>query len=249
MGIGIVLQNLLCETGSNVNEVAQATGISPSTLYSIIRRDSMSANIEDLYKVAHYLGVSLDYFYVNQAHDQRQLAFTTEERELLYTFRNLDAFGKRLVRMVANEEESRCKPDRDMCQITPLETTSNCVFLQLSEQPASAGTGVYLGPEAFRTIKVVENDKTRLTAFCVRVSGDSMDPLFSDGDIVMVSRDSVQVGDIALVTLNSNGYIKRLGNGCLLSENKKYDPIPCNEETIVNGRVIGILQPEWILEM
>ena len=63
MGIGSTLQQLLELQNSNVNEVATATGVSASTLYSIIRRDSMSANIEDLYKVAHYLGVSLDYFY------------------------------------------------------------------------------------------------------------------------------------------------------------------------------------------
>ena len=63
MGIGILLKNLINEKGSNVNEVSTATGVSPSTLYSIIKRDSMSANIQDLYKVAQYLGVSLDYFY------------------------------------------------------------------------------------------------------------------------------------------------------------------------------------------
>lgn len=66
MGIGKVLQNLIERRNTNVNEVAGATGVSPSTLYSIIKRDSTSANIQDLYKVAHYLGVSLDYFYTQK---------------------------------------------------------------------------------------------------------------------------------------------------------------------------------------
>lgn len=83
MGVGNTLQQLLEESGSNVNEVAQATGVSPSTLYSIIRRDSMSANIEDLYKVAHYLGVSLDYFYVKNRYEKEDLPLSTEERELV----------------------------------------------------------------------------------------------------------------------------------------------------------------------
>lgn len=65
MGIGVILQRLLNDNNTNVNEVATATGVSPSTLYSIIKRDSMKASIDDLYEVAHYLGVTLDYFYSN----------------------------------------------------------------------------------------------------------------------------------------------------------------------------------------
>lgn len=63
MGMGAALQRLIASRGSNVNEVATATGVKPQTLYSIIKRDSMKANMDDLYKVAKYLGVTLDYFY------------------------------------------------------------------------------------------------------------------------------------------------------------------------------------------
>ena len=63
MGIGSTMQRLLESQGTNVNEVATATGVNPQTLYSLIKRDSTKANIDDLYKVAQHLGVSLDYFY------------------------------------------------------------------------------------------------------------------------------------------------------------------------------------------
>lgn len=76
-----------------------------------------------------------------------------------------------------------------------------------------------------------------------------MEPIYADGDIVMVSKEPVLLDDIALVTLNGNGYIKRMGDMYLTSENKKYDPIPYDESVIVNGRVIGLLKPEWIVEM
>lgn len=84
----------------------------------------------------------------------------------------------------------------------------------------------------------------------MRVKGDSMEPIYCDGDIVMISRERPGVGDIALVTMDGCGYIKRLGMGTLVSENKKYKPIPLDSDNvIVNGRAVGILQPEWILEM
>lgn len=98
-------------------------------------------------------------------------------------------------------------------------------------------------------LSLVKNSKTLRAAFCVRVSGDSMEPIYTDGDIVMVSKESVLQDDIALVTLDGCGYVKRMGDMYLVSENKKYKPIPYDENVIVNGRVIGVLRPEWILEM
>lgn len=232
-------------SGLTQKEVAIAIG-RPQQTVAAWETARSQPDADTLYSLLVLYDVSPNTFF---GYDITPMDVSSEELELLRVFRRLDDFGKRIVRIIADEEASRCNPGLDLRQIIPSETTSNCLFLQLSEQPASAGTGVYLGPEAFRSIKVVDNSKTRRAAFCVRVSGDSMEPLYSDGDIVMVSRDSVQLGDIALVTLNGNGFIKRMGNKCLISENKNYNPIPCNEETIINGRVIGILEPKWIIEM
>lgn len=107
MGIGAILQNLLKEKNRNVNEVSVATGVSPSTLYSIIKRDSMSANIQDLYKVAHYLGVSLDYFYagVNAPLKQKSASPLPDEAlQVAADYNTLDQHGRRVVRVVLNEE-------------------------------------------------------------------------------------------------------------------------------------------------
>lgn len=63
MGIGYILDELLKEKDINVNELARKTGISPSTLYSIIRRDNTKADLGILMKIARELKVSVDYFY------------------------------------------------------------------------------------------------------------------------------------------------------------------------------------------
>lgn len=109
MGIGSVLQNLLDKNNCNVNEVALATGVSPSTLYSIIRRDSMSANIEDLYKVAHYLGVTLDYFYPKKENDDQAEFFSTDEKDLIQKYRSLDDYSKESVRLFLQREYNRSR--------------------------------------------------------------------------------------------------------------------------------------------
>lgn len=73
MGIGTALQTLINYRNTNVNEVANITGVNPQTLYSIIKRDSMKANIDDLYKVAHHLGVTLDYFYSEYVRENNEI--------------------------------------------------------------------------------------------------------------------------------------------------------------------------------
>lgn len=62
MGIGLKLEKLIKERNTNVNELAQKVGIAPTTIYSMIRRDSKKADIEVLFKIAKELGVDAEYF-------------------------------------------------------------------------------------------------------------------------------------------------------------------------------------------
>ena len=62
MGIGAKLQRAIEAKNTNVNEVAKRANISPSVLYSIIRRDSKSVDINTLITIANILGVSVEYF-------------------------------------------------------------------------------------------------------------------------------------------------------------------------------------------
>lgn len=103
MGIGIILQQLLKEKNTNVNEVATETGVSPSTLYSIIKRDSMKASINDLYKVAHYLGVTLDYFYSNyqaQIKTSHIVQLSPEANEVAIAYEKADLKNKNIIRQI-----------------------------------------------------------------------------------------------------------------------------------------------------
>lgn len=62
MGIGFKLDMLMKEKGTNANELAQKIGIPPTTIYSMIKRDSKKADIEVLVKIARELGVDTEYF-------------------------------------------------------------------------------------------------------------------------------------------------------------------------------------------
>lgn len=105
MAIGDKLQKLLEERRMNVSEVSAATGVNINTIYSIIRRNSKKASIDDLIKIAHYLGVTADYFCDNEPDEEQ---YKLPGNELLRKFSCLDSYGKEVVEAVINIEYERC---------------------------------------------------------------------------------------------------------------------------------------------
>lgn len=167
---------------------------------------------------------------------------TDLELQLMQAYFELDEFTRR-----------RCMNMlKDTFQVhpAPAQPRDNVIPIQKSHLPVSAGTGVYLGPEEMETIYVVENELTRRASFCVPVSGDSMEPVYHDGDILLVEgKEDIGLGEIGIFTVDGDGYVKKRGDGELLSLNPAYPPVPMVEDaTWCNGLVIGTLDPTWLVE-
>ena len=102
----------------------------------------------------------------------------------------------------------------------------------------SAGTGLYLDDEQVETISFGADMIPTGTDFCLKVNGDSMDPMFHDGDYVFIKRETdFRNGSIGVVIVNGDAYLKKIyiteDSIKLVSLNKKYkDIIVSNEDTI-----------------
>ena len=104
------------------------------------------------------------------------------------------------------------------------------IRLRLYDARVSAGRGNFLDSDYYTIIEVPSED-ARGADFAVTVSGDSMEPVFHDHDMVYVhQQETLDNGEIGIFSLNDNAYIKKLkndGDGTfLISLNQKYDPIP-----------------------
>ena len=84
------------------------------------------------------------------------------------------------------------------------------------------------------------------TTFGVRISGDSMEPEFHDGQTAWVlQQESVANGEIGIFSLNGEAYIKKLQNDkggiFLISLNEKHAPIKVgeNDRLDIFGKVLG----------
>ena len=90
-------------------------------------------------------------------------------------------------------------------------------------------------------------------ADCVfSVNGDSMEPEYHDGDLVLVRRipdaPELKEGEIGAFIVGNETYIKEYREDGLHSLNPKYDVMHFSDEESVYliGRVIGVLSPESI---
>ena len=62
MGIGDKLQQLISQKNTNVNELSVQAKVSPSTLYSIIKRNNTKVDIDILIRISNILGVPVEFF-------------------------------------------------------------------------------------------------------------------------------------------------------------------------------------------
>ena len=121
------------------------------------------------------------------------------------------------------------------------EEPENMITLPLYDTGASAGTGVFLDSTDYEMIAIEDDYTTRRANFAVWVSGNSMEPRFSDGDLVLVrTQPTIDIGDIGIFILNGEGYIKKLGESKLVSLNPAYDDIEFDDddEIFCKGKVL-----------
>lgn len=117
--------------------------------------------------------------------------------------------------------------------------------IRLFDIPASAGVGNFLDGDNYTEMEV--GDEVPATAdFGIRISGDSMEPRYINGQIVWVQKqDTLLNGEIGIFFLDGNAYCKKLQNDekglALVSLNSTYEPITVtkNQTFKIFGKVVG----------
>ena len=121
--------------------------------------------------------------------------------------------------------------------------------IPLYDLPVSAGPGEYIdeyfNEDSVDTITIPDNPKTASADFALRISGNSMEPKYHDGDVLLVENcETVEPGEAAIFILDGNGYFKIYGGDRLVSLNPEYGDILLRgfENIHCAGRVVGKLK-------
>ena len=116
-----------------------------------------------------------------------------------------------------------------------------------NELAASAGPGEILEAARGEETYLFANPLTEAADEIIRVNGNSMEPTFYDGDLVLVKHAaSVRPGEIGVFICGNTGYIKESRKDGLHSHNPAYPVMKfaLSEEVRCVGRVLGKAGPE-----
>lgn len=107
----------------------------------------------------------------------------------------------------------------------------------------SAGRGFDLsGDNEWEEIEIPDTREARKADYALTIQGDSMEPIYYDGDIVLVKKqDAIDIGQVGIFVLDGSGFIKKYNGDRLISLNEKYDDILLKDysDCRCDGRVIG----------
>lgn len=143
--------------------------------------------------------------------------------------------AKEYIHLLSLSDEFRQLPDN----VIPFER-----LLPRFTIPVSAGLGEFLDGDDYENIPVPPEVPEQAT-FALTISGNSMEPLFHDKQIVWVERTKqINNDEIGIFCLNGEAYIKKLQDNkdgvYLISLNKRYEPIPVkpDDSFTILGRVL-----------
>ena len=246
------------------DELAEKTGIAGGTLAKILAGISESPKLCNIVAICEALNCSLDYIMYGLEENKNNYTLDEEEIDVIERFRALDERGKESV-MALIEQESTYAPravQRPTAQrayvfkqeslgerLAAAYTTNNNGLarrtLPLFDLPVSAGVGVTLDVDSAEEITVRDNTRTREADYALRISGNSMEPRYRDGDILLVQEtDTLEFGELGIFILDGSGFFKVFGGDRLYSLNPEYGDILLKDfaDIRIAGRVIGKLR-------
>lgn len=242
--IGDTLKKLRTQKGLTSEELCAKIGIKGGS-YRNYERNDRKPDYDTLMKLADFYHVTTDYLLgrptAQPPTDALERLFTEKsfsalEEELLRKYMELPHEARQAVVRFINDATAK------VLQRKNGTAPQKLLVMKRSLHKVSAGTGYDLNDsDAWETVTVKDTDDSRKADFLLEIEGDSMETTFHDGETVCVQQTPcVEVGEIGVFWVDGCGYIKELGNGCLISHNSSYDPIPLQgTENRCIGRVLG----------
>lgn len=120
----------------------------------------------------------------------------------------------------------------------------NLKIIRFYDFPVSAGHGNFIGDETATYTEITTDN--RKADYAVKITGDSMEPDYHDGDILLVkSQNTLNSGQLGIFFYDGDTLFKKYRKNkkkiSIISLNKDYKiiDIPSNRKLIIQGLVLG----------
>ncbi len=234
------------QSGLSLDELSEKSGVPKGTLSKISAGITERPALETMRVLVYAMGYTLNDLEDNTNIKQLTNNLSIAENNIIKKYRTLDKYGKETVSGVLEFEYKRCREqekDEISASIEP-----NIIYLPDPIQSASAGYGQLADDNTANMIAIQANAITSKANYIMRVSGDSMEPKFFDGQRVLVrNQPSVDLGEIGIFLIDGERYIKIYRGNHLESANPNYPDVQFDEYSKCLGRVLDILKDDWII--
>lgn len=178
---------------------------------------------------------------------KKDMSISKKDMDIIEKYRSLDPYGQQTVDLILDRELERttqAKESADTIEHLQQRLAIRSIpprFYAYYGKIAAAGTSVEFSDIAAGVRAYPENEISKNADYVIGVNGDSMEPEYSDGDIVYVQKtDHIETGDIGIFQKGNNIYIKKAGENGLISLNPDYPPLtPDGDRITVLGKVLG----------
>lgn len=192
--------------GLRIQEARTSRGLSLEELSTLLAENGLTIKRQGIGKWES--GVSVPNAYqllalCDALRIEEGIAFFTGKRE---SFGELDDVGLRKLEeyrkdLIASGRYKRHKAERN--------SIIDYIDMRVTLLGASAGTGAFLDEELFETMRFPANTVPVNADFGIRVQGDSMEPVYHDGQIVWVQQcETLRPGEVGIFILDGEGFIK-----------------------------------------
>lgn len=254
------LNLLMAQNNYNKNSLSKASGIPYTTIDNWYKRGYDNLQLPTVKKLCSFFHTSLDFWLKEDVTDPnygKASGFKVEysEAEHIKKYRSLDSIGKETVDFILDREAIRSKESKEQKEyIIELENLSQeehqrnakTRLINYYYRLASAGTGqIIFDTPPTKRIEIPDIPKYRHVDYAIGVNGVSMEPTYRDNDTLLVEMtDEVDKGEVGIFSVDNNCYVKKLGDGELISLNHDFPNIPLNESSRCMGKVIDKLGEE-----
>lgn len=249
-----ILKKVMEDRDLSVANIAKICDLPDSTVRGIIKRKQNTVALDVAFKLADGLNVSLEYLNGLATENQKN-ATTPSENDYLEKFQFIEKHspeGAKTLQYILERELAIAKHLVELKKKTYKDSYILELPTENADQPtrtlnyyqrlASAGTGqIVFDDVPVDLIEIPDIPEYNRVKYAIGVNGDSMEPLYYDGDILLVEPMlDVRIDDIGIFIVDGESLVKKRGKKSLISLNKKknYPEIPFTEETRCLGRVV-----------
>lgn len=235
MNISQNIQDILKQQKRTQKELAGHLNIATSTVNNWIKLNR-SVPAEYIIPICEFFDISPYYLLIGE---DKGPSLPDDEIELLKYYKELPE--KEQMKLIGRASALAEVYKEQVTQIIEVETPM--IEIRHSIYKVSAGTGYNLDDgDQWDTIEIPDTPEANRADFALTISGDSMEPVYYDGDIVLIkSQPAIDNGEIGIFIIENDGYIKKYGGDRLISLNAAYDDIMFSDYDPDDIRCVGLV--------